>query len=64
MLEGPFKNWKHIHKFKKINKNKTEVIDEVESDLPYGIFGKIISIYVSKILKKYLKTEKRKQLGI
>lgn len=54
MLEGPFNKWKHINKFKKINNNKTEVIDEVEFDLQYKIFGKIILIYVSKILKKII----------
>ena len=54
MLVGPFNKWKHFHKFKQINNNKTEVIDEVEFDLPYGIFGKIASIYVSKILKKII----------
>lgn len=62
MLEGPFNKWKHIHKFKKINKNKTEVIDEVEFDLPYGIFGKIISLYVSKILKKIFEHRKEETI--
>ena len=52
MLTGPFKKWKHIHKFNQIKENETEVIDEVEFDLPYGIFGKIFSIYVHKKLKK------------
>ncbi|HET8793747.1 MAG TPA: hypothetical protein VFM31_08135, partial [Nitrososphaeraceae archaeon] len=52
MLTGPFKKWKHIHKFNQIKDNETEVIDEIEFDLPYGIFRKIISIYVNKKLKK------------
>ena len=55
MLEGPFMKWKHTHKFKRINKNKTEIIDEVEFSLPYGAFGKIVSIYVTKILRKLFK---------
>ncbi len=50
MLEGPFIKWKHTHKFQGINKNKTEVIDKVEFILPYGIFGKIGSIFFTKIL--------------
>jgi ligand-binding SRPBCC domain-containing protein len=52
MLTGPFKKWKHIHKFNQLKENETEVIDEVEFDIPYGIFGKIISIFVHKKLKK------------
>ncbi|HEX5186258.1 MAG TPA: hypothetical protein VFV86_05150 [Nitrososphaeraceae archaeon] len=52
MLTGPFKKWKHIHKFNQIKENETEVIDEIEFDMPYGIFGKIISMYVHKKLKK------------
>jgi ligand-binding SRPBCC domain-containing protein len=58
MLEGPFNKWKHVHKFKQINKNKTEVIDEVEFDLPYRIFGKIASIYVNKNLQKIFEQRK------
>lgn len=55
MLEGPFMKWKHIHKFKRINKTETEIIDEVEFSLPYGAFGKIVSIYVTKILIQLFK---------
>ncbi|HEX7258533.1 MAG TPA: SRPBCC family protein [Nitrososphaeraceae archaeon] len=62
MLTGPFNKWKHIHKFKQINKNKTEVIDEVEFDLPYGIFGKIASIYASKKLKKIFEHRKEETI--
>ncbi|MGZ5501040.1 MAG: SRPBCC family protein [Nitrososphaeraceae archaeon] len=66
MLEGPFMKWKHTHKFKRINKNKTEIIDEVEFSLPYGAFGKIVSICVTKILRqlfKYRKDETIKYLS-
>ncbi len=62
MLVSPFNKWKHIHKFKEINKNKTEVTDEVEFDLPYGIFGKIASIYVSKKLKKIFEHRKEETI--
>ena len=66
MLEGPFMKWKHTHKFERINKNKTEIIDEVEFSLPYGAFGKIVSICVTKILRqlfKYRKDETIKYLS-
>ncbi len=58
MLTGPFKKWKHFHKFNQIRENETEVIDEVEFDLPYGIFGKVISIYVNQKLKKIFEHRK------
>lgn len=62
MLTGPFKKWKHIHKFRQIDKNKTEVIDEVEFELPYGIFGRIASIYVNKKLKKIFEHRKEETI--
>ncbi len=62
MLTGPFKKWKHIHKFRQIDKNKTEVIDEVEFELPYGIFGRIASIYVNKNLKKIFEHRKEETI--
>ena len=58
--------WKHIHKFERINKTETEIIDEVEFSLPYGAFGKIVSIYVTKILRhlfKYRENETIKYLS-
>jgi ligand-binding SRPBCC domain-containing protein len=58
MLEGPLNKWKHTHKFKKINENKTEIIDEVEYSLPYGIFGKIVSICFIKILRQLFEHRK------
>jgi ligand-binding SRPBCC domain-containing protein len=58
MLEGPLKKWKHTHKFKRINENKTEIIDKVEFSLPYGIFGKIASIFFIKILRQHFEHRK------
>jgi ligand-binding SRPBCC domain-containing protein len=58
MLEGPLKKWKHTHKFKRINENKTEIIDKVEFSLPYGIFGKIASIFFIKILRQLFEHRK------
>lgn len=58
MLEGSFIKWKHTHKFKIINKNKTEIIDKVEFSLPYGVFGKIGSIFFTKILKQLFEHRK------
>jgi len=62
MLEGPFIKWKHIHKFKIINTTKTEIIDEVELVLPYGVFGRVMSIYVIKILRQLFEHRKDKTI--
>jgi ligand-binding SRPBCC domain-containing protein len=58
MSEGPFIKWKHTHKFKRINNNKTEIIDKVEFSLPYGIFGKIGSIFFTIILRQLFEHRK------
>jgi ligand-binding SRPBCC domain-containing protein len=58
MLEGHFIKWKHTHKFKRINNNKTEIIDKVEFSLPYGIFGKIGSIFFTIILRQLFEHRK------
>jgi len=58
MLEEPFIKWKHTHKFKRINNNKTEIIDKVEFSLPYGIFGKIGSIFFTIILRQLFEHRK------
>jgi ligand-binding SRPBCC domain-containing protein len=40
MLSGPFKKWRHLHRFHNIEGKQTEITDEVEFELPYGILGK------------------------
>lgn len=56
MISGPFKKWKHLHRFHDINGNQkttamTEVIDEIEFELPYGILGRIFEDYAYKQLQ-------------
>jgi ligand-binding SRPBCC domain-containing protein len=58
MLEGSLIKWKHTHKFIRINSNKTEIIDKVEFSLPYGLFGKIVSIFFTKILRQLFEHRK------
>ena len=57
MLTGPLKKWSHLHKFNDIcinrNQNQTEVIDEVNFELPYGSVGKLFEGYVCKRLEKF-----------
>jgi ligand-binding SRPBCC domain-containing protein len=58
MLEGPFKKWRHLHKFYNINAEQTEIIDEIEFELPYGILGKLFEGYAYRRLKKIFKHRK------
>jgi len=56
MLTGPFKKWKHLHKFygadNNNNQKQTQVIDEIHFELPYCIIGKLFDGYVYKRLEK------------
>ena len=52
MLSGRFKLWKHVHKFDKIDDRTTEVIDEIDFELPYGIFGRLLEGYVLRRLEQ------------
>ncbi len=51
MLTGRFRVWKHLHGFRKI-RDKTEVIDEVDFELHYGLLGRIFEGYVYSQLEK------------
>jgi ligand-binding SRPBCC domain-containing protein len=57
MLTGPLRRWRHLHKFNDIHINdeqmKTEVIDEVDFELPYSPVGKLFEGYVSKRLENF-----------
>ena len=55
MLTGPFKKWRHLHKFYCVNGNQrqTQVIDEIHFELPYGMMiGKLFDGYAYRMLKK------------
>jgi ligand-binding SRPBCC domain-containing protein len=44
MLKGPFKKWRHLHMFYSINdtdQKQTEVIDEINFEIPYDRIGKL-----------------------
>jgi ligand-binding SRPBCC domain-containing protein len=51
MITGRFKIWKHLHKFNRIDEKKTQVIDEIDFELPYGVVGKLFENYVLKQLE-------------
>ncbi len=64
MLEGRFKIWKHLHKFNKIDNSKTEITDEIEFQLPYGIFGIIFENYVMDALSKIFDYRKQATMRV
>jgi ligand-binding SRPBCC domain-containing protein len=58
MLAGPFKKWRHLHKFHNIDGKQTEIIDEIEFELPYGILGKLFEGYAYKQLQNIFEYRK------
>ncbi|MDE1861865.1 MAG: SRPBCC family protein [Thaumarchaeota archaeon] len=55
MMTGRFRKWKHKHTFEKITDNKTEVVDQIEFELPYGVLGRIFENYVMGRLSEIFK---------
>ncbi len=63
MIDGPFKIWKHLHRFIADN-NNTRVVDIVEYKLSYGIFGNIIDrIYAQNKVNEIFEYRKRATIG-
>jgi ligand-binding SRPBCC domain-containing protein len=51
MLTGRFRVWKHLHSFRKVD-DKTEVVDEIDFELRYGLLNGIFESYVYSQLQK------------
>ena len=47
MVEGKFKKFKHTHTFTEKN-GKTIMVDKIEYETPFGIFGKFFDLLLSK----------------
>jgi ligand-binding SRPBCC domain-containing protein len=52
MLTGRFLVWRHRHGFRKIDDNTTEVIDEIDFELHYGLPGRMFEGHVYSQLEK------------
>jgi ligand-binding SRPBCC domain-containing protein len=53
MVKGPFKRWTHLHIFHSINdQTQSEVIDEINFEIPYGRVGKLFEGYAYTQLQK------------
>lgn len=58
MLTGPFRKWKHTHKFYNITGKQTEIEDIVEFELPYGIIGRLLEGYAYKQIQNIFEHRK------
>ena len=45
MVSGPFKRWRHVHRFSALGNSTTSVADRVEFELPYGVIGTAFEDY-------------------
>jgi ligand-binding SRPBCC domain-containing protein len=60
MLSGPLKKWIHLHKFHDLDHGqKTEVVDQIHFELPYGILGKLFEGYAYNQLRKIFDYRKK-----
>ncbi|HEU5171902.1 MAG TPA: hypothetical protein VFT83_00090, partial [Nitrososphaeraceae archaeon] len=42
----------HVHKFNEISRNETEIIDEIDFELSYGIISRLANFYIIHVLEK------------
>lgn len=45
MSHGMFRKWKHLHRFIEITHNETEIVDQIEFELPFGFVGRLFEGY-------------------
>ncbi|HKU50454.1 MAG TPA: SRPBCC family protein [Nitrososphaera sp.] len=66
MLTGRFSVWKHVHRFEKAGgaNGRTEVIDEIVFELPYGPVGKLFEGYVARQLEKTFEFRKKATISV
>jgi len=57
MLEGRFKHWKHMHIFRRAA-GGTEILDEIELVLPFGMVGRMLEDYAGKQLSRIFEYRK------
>lgn len=50
-LKSPFKSWVHEHRFENVD-GKTQLIDIINFEMPFGFIGKLIEPLIKKDLEK------------
>ena len=63
MLQGPFKTWIHTHSFRATS-GGTEVIDEIDFELPYGAVGRVFEGYVARQLARIFAYPKEATINV
>jgi ligand-binding SRPBCC domain-containing protein len=58
MLEGRIPHWKHTHVFRK-SEGGTEILDEIELELPYGALGRLLEGYALRQLSRIFQYRKQ-----
>jgi ligand-binding SRPBCC domain-containing protein len=58
MLEGRIPHWKHTHVFCK-SEGGTEILDEIELELPYGALGRLLEGYAARQLSRIFQYRKK-----
>jgi uncharacterized protein (TIGR01777 family) len=51
-VEGPFRSWRHHHRFEPVDSTHCRYIDLVEYELPFGTFGEVAAPYVHRRLER------------
>jgi NADH dehydrogenase len=58
MQKGPFRSWRHTHRFRSSDDGGTRMIDDVEYTLPLGPLGRIADgIFVRRYMTKLLRDQ-------
>ena len=63
MLQGLFKTWIHVHSFRAAS-GGTEVIDEIDFELPYGAVGRVFEGYVARQLARIFAYRKEATINV
>lgn len=54
--KGPFKFWRHEHKFELLFDGTVAITDDITFDIGFGLLGKITSPFIKWLIKKILET--------
>ncbi|MBM4175810.1 MAG: SRPBCC family protein [Ignavibacteria bacterium] len=58
--KGPFKYWKHKHKFENLFDGTTIMTDEIAFEIGFGIIGKILSPIIKSQIEKMFESRHNK----
>jgi ligand-binding SRPBCC domain-containing protein len=53
MVEGPFRRWRHEHRFTSLGAGQTLVTDDIEYALPFGPLGRLVDALVVRHVLRF-----------